>query len=134
MHAVHDPPVAFRRKTPLVIAFTDPNICIAGAPWGDVEDDGPAVGRARFTGEVRAIPEGRLFFKDEPILEVTAPIPVAQLIETYDTLRGAEKAAAAAERMRRRYGRLKAVRLDSGDMAGIGILATVLVGRGSPGA
>ena len=37
----------------------------------------------RFTGEVWAIPEGRLFFKDEPILEVTAPIIEAQLVESY---------------------------------------------------
>ena len=37
----------------------------------------------RFTGSVRAIPEGRLFFADEPILEVTAPIIEAQLVETY---------------------------------------------------
>ncbi|MCF8106124.1 MAG: nicotinate phosphoribosyltransferase [Desulfohalobiaceae bacterium] len=37
----------------------------------------------RFTGQVRAIPEGRLFFKDEPILEVTAPIIQAQIIESF---------------------------------------------------
>ena len=37
----------------------------------------------RFTGAVRAIPEGRLFFRDEPVLEVTAPIIEAQLVETY---------------------------------------------------
>lgn len=37
----------------------------------------------RFSGHVFAIPEGRLFFKDEPILEVTAPIIEAQLVETY---------------------------------------------------
>jgi nicotinate phosphoribosyltransferase len=37
----------------------------------------------RFTGEVLAIPEGRLFFKDEPILEVTAPIIEGQLIESF---------------------------------------------------
>jgi nicotinate phosphoribosyltransferase len=37
----------------------------------------------RFTGEVFALPEGRLFFKDEPILEVTAPVLEAQLVETY---------------------------------------------------
>ena len=36
----------------------------------------------RFSGEVRAIPEGRLFFRDEPVLEVTAPIIEAQLVET----------------------------------------------------
>ena len=37
----------------------------------------------RFTGSVRAIPEGRLFFADEPLLEITAPIIEAQLAETY---------------------------------------------------
>jgi nicotinate phosphoribosyltransferase len=37
----------------------------------------------RFNGEVWAIPEGRLFFKDEPILEVTAPIIEAQIVETF---------------------------------------------------
>ncbi len=37
----------------------------------------------RFTGEVWAVPEGRIVFADEPLLEVTAPIPVAQLVETY---------------------------------------------------
>lgn len=40
------------------------------------------LGGLRFLGEVRAVPEGRLFFRDEPVLEVTAPIPMAQLIET----------------------------------------------------
>jgi nicotinate phosphoribosyltransferase len=37
----------------------------------------------RFTGVVRAIPEGRLFFVDEPVLEVTAPIIEAQIVETF---------------------------------------------------
>ena len=37
----------------------------------------------RFTGDVQAIPEGRLFFADEPILEVTAPLIEAQIIETF---------------------------------------------------
>ena len=37
----------------------------------------------RFTGSVRALLEGRLFFADEPILEVTAPIIEAQIIETF---------------------------------------------------
>jgi len=36
----------------------------------------------RFTGEVWAIPEGRLVFAEEPIIEVTAPIPEAQIAET----------------------------------------------------
>lgn len=37
----------------------------------------------RFTGEVRAIPEGRLFFLNEPIVEVTAPVIEAQVVETF---------------------------------------------------
>lgn len=36
----------------------------------------------RFTGEVRAVPEGRVVFAGEPLLEVTAPIAEAQLAET----------------------------------------------------
>jgi nicotinate phosphoribosyltransferase len=36
----------------------------------------------RFTGDVDAIPEGMLFFTNEPILRVVAPIPLAQLVET----------------------------------------------------
>jgi nicotinate phosphoribosyltransferase len=37
----------------------------------------------RFTGEVWAVPEGRLFFRDEPVLEVTAPMIEAQIVETF---------------------------------------------------
>jgi nicotinate phosphoribosyltransferase len=37
----------------------------------------------RFTGEVFALPEGSIFFKDEPLLEVSAPIIEAQLVETF---------------------------------------------------
>jgi nicotinate phosphoribosyltransferase len=36
----------------------------------------------RFTGSVYALAEGEIFFKDEPILEVTAPIIEAQILET----------------------------------------------------
>ena len=38
--------------------------------------------RWRFTGDVHAMPEGTVFFPDEPILRVTAPLPQAQLVET----------------------------------------------------
>jgi len=37
----------------------------------------------RFTGSVYALAEGEIFFKDEPILEVTAPIIEAQILETF---------------------------------------------------
>ena len=36
----------------------------------------------RFTGDVHAMPEGTIFFPNEPILRVTAPLPQAQLVET----------------------------------------------------
>ncbi len=36
----------------------------------------------RFTGSVDAIPEGTAFFADEPILQVTAPMIEAQLVES----------------------------------------------------
>ena len=35
-----------------------------------------------FTGEVHALPEGTVFFPNEPILRVTAPLPQAQLVES----------------------------------------------------
>jgi nicotinate phosphoribosyltransferase len=36
----------------------------------------------RFTGAVHAMPEGTIFFADEPILRVTAPLPQAQIVES----------------------------------------------------
>lgn len=36
----------------------------------------------RFHGDVDAMPEGTVFFADEPILRVTAPLPAAQLVES----------------------------------------------------
>src|SRR6516162_7045381 len=38
--------------------------------------------RLRFTGDVHAMPEGTVFFANEPILRVVAPLPEAQLVET----------------------------------------------------
>ncbi|MBX6421635.1 MAG: nicotinate phosphoribosyltransferase [Nevskia sp.] len=38
--------------------------------------------RLRFSGEVHAMPEGTVFFPNEPILRVSAPLPEAQLVES----------------------------------------------------
>lgn len=40
------------------------------------------LGMLRFRGDIHAMPEGTIFFPDEPILRVTAPIAQAQLVET----------------------------------------------------
>ena len=39
--------------------------------------------RFRFSGDVDAVPEGTPLFAEEPLLEVRAPLPEAQLVETY---------------------------------------------------
>ncbi|HVM54148.1 MAG TPA: nicotinate phosphoribosyltransferase [Acidimicrobiales bacterium] len=52
----------------------------------DIGFDAETIGalrRLRFTGDVFAVPEGTIVFADQPILEVTAPIAEAQLVETF---------------------------------------------------
>jgi nicotinate phosphoribosyltransferase len=41
------------------------------------------LGRLRFTGDIWALPEGTLFFPEEPIMEITGPLIEAQLVETF---------------------------------------------------
>jgi nicotinate phosphoribosyltransferase len=64
------------------LAFTHDDLCA-------LEDTGlfhdrflRHLGDFRFTGDVDAMPEGTIFFPDEPIVRVTAPLPQAQLIES----------------------------------------------------
>lgn len=45
--------------------------------------DTEAFQRLRFRSDVWAVPEGRVVFADEPILEVTGPFAEAQLVETF---------------------------------------------------
>ena len=42
-----------------------------------------ALAGLRFTGDVWAVPEGRIVLAGEPLLEVTGPIAEAQVVETY---------------------------------------------------
>ena len=41
------------------------------------------LGALKFSGDLWAVPEGRIFFTDEPIVEISAPIIEAQIIETF---------------------------------------------------
>ena len=63
--------------------FTDEDLEYLRRTQGYADDTLNAFRELRFTGDVWAIPEGRLVFPDEPLLEVTAPLPEAQLVETY---------------------------------------------------
>ena len=42
-----------------------------------------ALSALRFTGDVCAVPEGTVVFAHEPIVQVVAPLPEAQLAETF---------------------------------------------------
>ncbi|MEU3253736.1 nicotinate phosphoribosyltransferase [Streptomyces sp. NPDC006997] len=53
-----------------------------------------------FTGDVRAVPEGRIVLAGEPLLEVTAPLPQAQLVETYLLNRLSHQTAVASKAAR----------------------------------
>jgi nicotinate phosphoribosyltransferase len=46
-------------------------------------EDVEAFASLRFTGDVWAVPEGRVVYAGEPLLEVTAPLPEGQLVETF---------------------------------------------------
>lgn len=51
---------------------------VVGLPASDVD----ALARLRFAGDAWAVPEGTVVFAQEPLLEVTASLPQAQLVET----------------------------------------------------
>ena len=63
-------------------AFTDDELEYLGGTGLFQADFLAFLARVRFSGGVRAMPEGTLFFPDEPVLEVAGPILEAQLAET----------------------------------------------------
>jgi nicotinate phosphoribosyltransferase len=100
----------------------------------------------RFTGDVHAMPEGTVFFENEPIVRVTAPMPQAQLVESrlvnilhYQTLvasKAARVVLAAPGKllvdfgMRRAHGAEAALfAARASYLAGFSGTATVLAGR-----
>ncbi len=59
INAVSDVPVAFRRKTPLVITFSDPNIVMVGARFSQLDPDNTLIGSVAFGMLGRALIMGR---------------------------------------------------------------------------
>jgi dihydrolipoamide dehydrogenase len=59
INAVADAPVAFRRKTPLVITFCDPNIVMVGARYRDLDLDNTLIGSVALGMLGRALIMGR---------------------------------------------------------------------------
>jgi dihydrolipoamide dehydrogenase len=58
-NAVSESITAFRRKTPLFINFCDPNICIVGERWNDLDQDAVAVGQIKLAPVGRALIMGK---------------------------------------------------------------------------
>jgi len=58
-NAAHGQTAAFRRKVPLFINFCDPNICIVGARWNDLDQATTAVGQVNFAPVGRALIMGK---------------------------------------------------------------------------
>ena len=63
-------------------SFTPDDLDYLRQARGYGQDTLRAFAGLRFTGDVQAVPEGRVVFAGEPLLEVTAPIAEAQLAET----------------------------------------------------
>ncbi len=64
------------------LRFEEDDIAFLRDRLGFTPADQDAFRRLRFTGDVWAIPEGTVALAGEPLVEVTAPLPEAQLVET----------------------------------------------------
>jgi len=63
--------------------FPEEDLDYLGHGLGFDDDVLAAFAGLRFEGDVWAVPEGRVVHANEPLLEITAPIAVAQLVEPY---------------------------------------------------
>jgi dihydrolipoamide dehydrogenase len=86
-NALQKSPVRFKRKTPLVIAFSDPNICAVGASWEEIKEKGPAIGTAHFDGSREII-----MLRDQGIIRVYGDGKTGRLL-------GAEMVAPGGEHL-----------------------------------
>ncbi len=63
--------------------FEEDDLRYLGDELGFDADVLDAFRELRFEGDVWAVPEGRVVYANEPLLEITAPIAMAQLVEPY---------------------------------------------------
>ena len=75
-NAAHGQTQAFRRKTPLLINFCDPNICAVGARFSELDVDSTAVGQIKFAPVGRALIMG----KNRGVLRVYAEKTTGRLL------------------------------------------------------
>jgi nicotinate phosphoribosyltransferase len=94
-------------------------------------DDLTSLAGLRFTGGVRAVPEGSVVFADEPILEVTASLPEAQLVETLLLNQVTFATAIASKAARCRLAAPDATLVDFAARRTHGVEAAVTVARSS---
>ena len=64
-------------------AFVDEDLAYLSEQLGFDASTLEAFRLLRFEGDVWAVPEGRIVYANEPLLEITAPIAVAQLVEPH---------------------------------------------------
>jgi nicotinate phosphoribosyltransferase len=117
------------------LRFNDEDLAFLRTELGYPEETLEAFRAFRFTGRVRAIPEGRLVFPDEPLVEVTAPLPQAQLVEAYLLNQVTYQTAVASKAARCRLAAPEAALVDfsfrrvHGGEASVGVArATAIVG------
>ncbi|HYZ11227.1 MAG TPA: nicotinate phosphoribosyltransferase [Actinomycetota bacterium] len=115
--------------------FTEEDLAYLADEHGYSEPTLEAFASLRFTGSVRAVPEGRIVFADEPLLEVTAPLPEAQLVESYLLNQVTYQTAVASKAARCRLAAPDAAMVDfsfrrvHGGEAGLGVArATAIAG------
>jgi dihydrolipoamide dehydrogenase len=58
-NACHDTPIRYRRKVPMAIVFSDPNIATVGASWASLDPDQTLVAQQRFGPVGRALIMGQ---------------------------------------------------------------------------
>jgi nicotinate phosphoribosyltransferase len=85
----------------------------------------------RFTGEVYAVPEGTVVFPHEPLIQVVAPLPEAQLVETYVLNQIHLQSLAATKAARVLIAAQGRTVVDFGSRRSHGTDAALKVGRGS---